>query len=243
MHPLPCCPRWVLWVALATAWGLAGCSEKPVDLIWAEDQGGGSLGGAKGKGPAASGGADLGGETGGSTGEGGAGVIGGCDSVEDLYLVRQSQSELCLQKGATTTVGGAPAFQVQLAPCTSGIEQLWALLPQADADVYEFRHVETGYNLDIRFASSADGTVAILFEPHQLYELYNQRFFVRSGPAAGTEDELVGGPRWLAPRHVDSKCLTHLSGAAEGTEMQIWPCAAEATNQRWEIEPAGCPSP
>lgn len=243
MRSLPYPRRWILGVAFATASGAAGCGEKPVDLIWAEDSSGGNLGGTNGEEPAASGGTGAGNETGGSLGEGGQGVVDGCSAVDELYRVRQSESDLCLQKGPTTRVGGALAFQVELAPCTSAIEQLWALLPQTDAEAYEFRHVETGYNLDIRFASSADGTIAILFEPHQLYELYNQRFFVRSGPAAGSEDELVGGPRWLAPRHVDYKCLTYLPGAAEGTVVQIWPCAADATAQRWEIEAAGCPSP
>lgn len=221
---------------------MCACSEKPLDLIWADASDGGAPSGGSDTGPDGSGASDVGGDTGGRAGVAGGGAIGGCDSDENHYLVRQNQSDLCLQKGAPTTVGGAPAFRTQIARCVSSLEQLWTLLPQADADAYEFRHVETGNNLDIRFAASADGTIAILFEPHQVYELYNQRFFVRSGPAAGTEGELVGGPRWLAPRHVDSKCLTHLPDAVEDTEVQIWPCAADDPDQLWEIVPVGCPT-
>ncbi len=228
---------------LYVGWSLAACAETPLDLVWKEGSDLPSGGGVSGHG---AGGATSGGDSGGETGSDGGAASGGapisCDEAnQKYYVMRLLANDSCLQRGAPTPVGDAEGHLIELAPCTNGLEQLWTLLPQEDANAYEFRHAETGDNLDIRYASAADGTIAILFEPHPVYELYNQRFFIREEPAAGTEGELVGGPRWVAPRHVDFKCLTYVPGI-EGAEVQIWTCGADQVNQRWEIEPVGCPT-
>jgi hypothetical protein len=101
------------------------------------------------------------------------------------------------------------------------------------------RNLDSGDNLDIRLAATADGTTAVLYEPHHLY---NQRFFVRSGPGAGTEATPTGGERWIAPRHADTKCLTALPEASSGQQVQIWPCDGLRVDQRWTFERWVCPS-
>lgn len=151
------------------------------------------------------------------------------------YVVHHVSSATCLARGDATTVAQSPAFEVDLAPCDDSEDQAWSVLPSAGA--YELRNVATDHNLDIRLAATADGTTAVLYVPHQLY---NQRFFVREGPAPGFAP-LVGGERWLAPRHAELQCLTFVPTAAPGSRLQLWPCDGARDDQKWELTELTCP--
>lgn len=205
------------------------CAETPVDLLWSEEGSpvepgtGGVAGSASWP-------------TGGAVGQGGqGGAPEPCTSEGEHYRLRQGET-LCLRRGAPTTIAQDPAFFVELAPCDQSAEALWSVLPAGPA--FEVRNQDSGDNLDIRLAATGDGTTAVLYEPHQLY---NQRFFLRSGPAAGTEASPEGGERWIAPRHADTKCLTAFPEASTGQQVQLWPCEGVRADQHWVFERLACP--
>lgn len=224
------------WGSLGTLCGLAAlavaCTDTPIDLIWAEhptDPEPSGTGGATSSGGSAS----AGGESAAEGGQGGA--IEPCaGGGADHYQLRSG--ELCLGQGDPTTIAGEPAYRVGLAPCDDSAVHVWSV--RGSGPAYEFRQIAVAHNLDVRLAATGDGTTLVLYEPHQLY---NQRFFVRSGPAPGTDAELSGGARWLAPQHVDSKCITVFPDLPPGSQVQIWPCDESWEEQKLELVPVVCP--
>ena len=157
------------------------------------------------------------------------------DEGENVYLIREAVGERCLRSGPETSVAGELAHTVVAATCNGSAREAWEL--RASAGAYEIRNLAVAANLDIRLAATGDGTPAVLYVPHQLY---NQRFFVRSGATLGTEAP-PGESRLLAPRHVDTKCLTYVPGASGGDQVQVWPCDELRADQRWNLTPLVCP--
>lgn len=211
-----------------------GCSDTAIDLIWADPPGGVSVPGSGGS-NASGGGSAAGGSGGAQGGETGQPVDPCVQEEENLFLVREAVGDQCLRSGPETTVAGELAHTVVAAPCDGGAREVWELI--ASAGAYEFRNVAVAANLDILLAATGDGTSAVLYDPHQLY---NQRFFIRSGASSGTEAP-PGEERLLAPRHVDTKCLTYVPGASSGQQVQLWPCDELRADQRWTLTPLVCP--
>lgn len=148
-------------------------------------------------------------------------VLPPCDSVVGSvsaarYRIRHRGAQSCLAAGLPTTVGGEPAFEVRLNACKNEAGEHWEL-SSTDTGVFEVRHLITDYNLDVRFAATADGTPMVLFEPHRLY---NQRF--RFAPVSG-------GVFRIVPHHAEEKCLT-----LQGARVELWPCTATDA-QQWEL--------
>lgn len=229
--------RTCLWGGglLLSAGATLGCSDTPLDLIWANQPGGGAPPASGGNTSEAGAGNASGGNAGGQGGEPAQPVDPCVDEGENLFLVQEAVGNRCLRSGPETTVAGELAHTVVAAPCDGSAREVWSL--RASSGAYEFRNLAQAANLDIRLAATGDGTSAVLYVPHQLY---NQRFFVRGGASLGTELP-PGDSRLLAPRHVDSKCLTYVPGATSGEQVQIWPCDELRGDQRWNLTPLVCP--
>ncbi len=127
-------------------------------------------------------------------------------AVAGVVTIETSESGQCLAQGPSTMVANEPAFEVILAECNASLPQRWRLI-DAGLGSFELRNLASDDNLDIQFAATTDGTPAVLFEPHQLY---NQRFLF--GPRAD-------GSVSLSPRHATLKCLQQVGGG-----VQIWSC-------------------
>jgi hypothetical protein len=195
------CSRLSSWLLAGVC---AGCTQSPIDLIHAVE------------------GDDAGAEAGpapwmGNGSERCAATLGEPSPiVPTVVQIRQQSSGRCLAQGAATTIGDNPAFEITLADCAAQAAQRFALM-DAGPGIFEMRNVATNLNVDIQFAETADGTPAVLYAPHQLY---NQRFrFISLS---------VGNA--IAPRHVMGKCLSE-----RGTRVEIWPCTPGDATQRWEI--------
>jgi hypothetical protein len=127
-------------------------------------------------------------------------------ALPGVVTIATRESGQCLAQGASTTVANEPAFEVILAECAASLPQRWRLI-DAGLGSFELRNLASDDNLDIQFAATTDGTPAVLFEPHQLY---NQRFLF--GPRAD-------GSVSLSPRHATLMCLQQVGG-----RVQIWSC-------------------
>ncbi len=197
------------WALLAVSCCL-GCSETPIDVVRALELDAGDVQSEQ----------DAGLD--GAAYSGCTATSGTAEVGPGLVRIRQRSSELCLGRAGPITIAGDPAFDVALAVCSDDL-QSWRLIA-ADFALFNARHVSTEYNLDIKFAATSDGTPAVLYPPHQLY---NQRF------AFDPRDD---GALSIAPRNVPAKCLTQV-----GLEAQIFPCEPADPAQAWELLTVPCP--
>ncbi len=155
----------------------------------------------------------------GAQGSGGAAAANPCENPEDpssppvrLELVK---SGLCFALGRSYTLVNDPAYLIALVPCDADESELWALHPKDPGTAFE--NVSSGFNLDVQFAATDDGTPFVLFEPHSLY---NQRF----------EQLAAEGGFALSPLHAPGKCLTERDGV-----LALLPCDPVTSNQTIRI--------
>jgi hypothetical protein len=125
------------------------------------------------------------------------------------------KSGLCFALGRSYPLVNDPAFLIALVQCDSDEKELWALHSMDPGIAFE--NVSSGFNLDVQFAATDDGTPFVLFEPHQLY---NQRF---------EQLEAEGGFA-LSPLHAPGKCLTEHEG-----KLALLPCDPVNSNQTIRI--------
>lgn len=138
--------------------------------------------------------------------------------LETTRLVLEASGQ-CVGAGAATTLGNDPAYLMEVGTCDGSGAQLWTLMLD-ETGLLEVRNEMTNFNLDVRFASSEDGTPAILYRAHQLY---NQRFLQR--PTASGESYR------LEARHAADKCLSYRVG-----RIELWPCDPTADDQLFRTE-------
>ncbi len=234
----------VLTIALGLlplALGLPACSETPYDLI-GDPAAFATTGGSKGDGdgdgdgdgePAKTGGTGAGGSSTGGFGQGGedSGFSSpGCEAARDPRLTVERivsvPSGFCIAQGGPILLASQPGFEAVLQECDALRWQHWTMLA-GEQGYLEIQNENARMNLDVKYAATDDGTPAVLFAPHLLY---NQLFSLR--PV--TTDTFQ-----LAPRHVPGKCLE-----ARGTELEIWPCdntKLEQTFQRIACEDSVSP--
>lgn len=220
-------------VAFVFAFGLAGalllgCTETPYSffpiIAPPAGSGGDPSGGATGSGGSgsssggmpASGGAD----SGGSIGQGGEAPTDECQSAVDparTTVQLRAASGLCVTAGSYAPLLGEAAFAVVLLPCAGELGQRWTI-EQMEYGAIVFANEAVILNLDVRFAASDDGTPAVLYTQHRLY---NQRF-VQLSQEAGTFK--------LSPLHTPDKCMSE-----RGAGLELWPCDDAVADQTFEI--------
>jgi len=179
--------------------------------------GGGTVtGGASSGGSPAAGGA----ESGGSLGQGGDQPMTDCTSMADptrTTIQLRASSGRCVSAGDYAPLLGEVSFAVVMRECAGELGQLWTL-EEMEYGALVFANELVTLNLDVRFAASDDGTPAVLFTQHRLY---NQRF-VQLSQEAGTFK--------LSPLHTPDKCMSE-----RGAGLELWPCETAVTDQTFEI--------
>lgn len=203
-----------------------GCTETPYSFfpITAppSGSGGAATGGGAGSGGAlsASGGAAGGSDSGGSLGQGGEGPTDACTSVVDAARTTvqlRAASGSCVSAGGYAPLLGEVSFAVVMQDCAGNLGQRWTI-EEMEYGAIVFANEAVVLNLDVQFAASDDGTPAVLFTQHRLY---NQRFVQLSQP---------GGTFKLSPLHTPDKCMSE-----RGAGLELWPCDDAATDQTFEI--------
>jgi len=206
---------------------LLACTETPYSFfpIVAPPAGTGGVasgGATSGGGPSASGGvgATGGSASGGTIGQAGAPPTDDCVSVVDpvrTTIQLKAPSGLCVTAGSYAPLLGEVSYAVVMQECAGQLGQRWTL-EEMEYGALVFANEAVRLNLDVRFAASDDGTPAVLFTPHRLY---NQRFVQLSGE---------GGTFKLSPLHTPEKCLSE-----RGVGLELWPCEPTLTDQTFEI--------
>jgi Ricin-type beta-trefoil lectin domain len=217
--------RWVVRL-LGAGSGLFGlcCSTTDYALYFEEGTPGG-LGGdpeamSSGGSPTSSGGAapSSGGSSSGDDAASGCGD--GIPAFQPTPVRLYSrQLDLCLSKGKTQELMGSTGFEVGLVPCDNASERLWTVTHD-ETGALTFESLQSGFNLDVRFADSAPGTPFVLYGAHALY---NQRFIVL--PSVGDTESLQ-----LSPRHARGMCAE-----AQELEVQLQRCNPAEPTQFFEL--------
>lgn len=187
---------------------VGACAETPYPFFVEEGSGGGSA--CVGTTCSTGGGAGADGDF---PGEGVEPPGPACESASDPALVVEKLELLtgmCLAAGAPTLIAGSPGYELALVSCADAVEQGWTVRSQEMG--LEIRSESVGYNLDVRFAASSDGTPIVLYSPHRLY---NQLFMIQAA---------FSGVFRLAPLHAPTQCLSQ-----RGDRLELWPCATTET--------------
>lgn len=223
--------RQLLMGCLGATFALA-CTETPYSFFQQPPPVGSGGLEATGGAPAASGGTSSGsGGSGGVVGSGGLGSggslgLGGapagdaCESSVDptrTAIQLRASSGLCVSVGGYAPLLGEEAFAVVLRECVGAVSQRWTL-EEMEYGSLVFSSENVQLNLDVRFAASEDGTPAVLYTPHRLY---NQRFVPLSEE---------GGSFKLSPLHTPDKCMSERAAG-----LELWPCDPAATDQTFDI--------
>jgi len=189
---------------------------------------GGDALGSGGAGASGGTGATGGLSSGGSLGLGGEPGVEACESVVDptrTTIQLRTASGLCVTTGDYAPLLGEDAFAVVLRACKGEVGQRWTL-EEMEYGAIVFTSEAVLLNLDVRFAASDDGTPAVLYTPHRLY---NQRFVELSAEA---------GTFKLQPLHTPTKCLSERTSG-----LELWPCDPDGTDQVFEIIACDAVSP
>lgn len=143
-----------------------------------------------------------------------------CTSVVDASrsaVLLRAASGLCVSAGSYAPLLGEVSFAVVLQECTGRLGQRWTI-EEMEYGAKVFVNEAVVLNLDVQFAASDDGTQAVLFTRHRLY---NQRFVQL------TESD---GSFKLSPLHTPDKCMSE-----RGAGLQLWPCDDASTTQTFEV--------
>lgn len=212
--------------ALALGWLALGCTETPYSFFPLGPPAAGVGGGVGTGGGAGSGGevAASGGtgavDSGGSLGQGGEAPMDDCTSVVDTSrtaVLLRTAGGLCVSAGSYAPLLGEVSFAVVLQECTGRLAQRWTI-EEMEYGAKVFVNEAVVLNLDVQFAASDDGTPAVLYTRHRLY---NQRF-VELSQGDGTFK--------LSPLHTPDKCMSERAAG-----LQLWPCDEASTTQTFEV--------
>lgn len=205
---------------------LSACTETPYSFFPVSSPPPGTGGTVASGGAAAVGGASGGtlaaggSPSGGMVGQAGAAPTDDCVSVVDsaqTTIQLKAPSGLCVTAGSYAPLLGEVSYAVVMQECAGQLGQRWTI-EEMEYGALVFANEAVRLNLDVRFAASDDGTPAVLFTQHKLY---NQRFVQLAGQA---------GTFKLSPLHTPDKCLSE-----RGVGLELWPCDPAVTDQLFEV--------
>ncbi len=187
----------------------ASCTETDYELFKVDGTGGVVIGGE-------------GGGTGGDVLAGGGApplCVDADGAIAQRVEIRNVLSGHCLGQGAPAVQVQDPAFEMVLGSCADEDKQIFEVIAK-DSSSYELRNLATDYDVDVRWASTDDGTTLVLHAPTGNF---NQLFFFLP---LGTTGQVQ-----LAPRHaLGDKCFALRSG-----RLELWPCDPNAADQAFEL--------